>query len=349
MKLNLESYRKRKQCAILLVWILAATLLANCAGNEPGLAAMTANGTATSGTLDAVEVSAPTSTPDGPPATAESAMPEQTLTPAPSPSVTPSPTTTLTATITPTPTEDTRPTAKYWREWPVIPTLSAIAMEVFLAGQGMGNNSHAFSRIGDCQSLPEVFMGIYDTDRYWLGQNYQHLENTIDQFSGFFEQENLTAKDGFSVASVLSPLLADKETCQGNESPLACEIRVRKPIVIFVSLGTNWKPGAEITFTEYLRQIVEYATSQGVIPVLMTKADNVEQDHLLNQAIAQVAYDTEMPLLNTWAAVQYLPNHGLEEDGIYLTPDAWDERAFTALIALDALWQELELLIATGE
>jgi hypothetical protein len=332
---------------VTLLW-LALTAIAGCTGSEAGPVALALQLPTASGTAGSKE-SAPTETPAKLQATA---VPTNTLLPA-TPTKrslpTTSPTITPTASQTPIPTQDTRPTAKYWREWPIIPTLSAKAKEVFLAGQALGNDPHAFSRIGDCQSLPEVFLGIYDTDRYWLGANYEHLQLTIDHFSGFFEQENLTAKDGFSVASVLTPLMADKESCQGNESPLACELRLRKPIIIFISLGTNWKPGAEITFTEYLRQIVDITTGLGVIPVLMTKADNVEQDHLLNQAIAQVAYDTEMPLLNTWAAVQYLPNHGLEEDGIYLIPDAWNERAFTALMTLDALWKELEPLVNMGE
>ncbi len=256
-----------------------------------------------------------------------------------------SPTITFTATETPTPTQDTRPLPKYWREWPVIPTVSAKAEEVFLAGLAQGNNPHVFSRIGDCQSLPEVFLGIYGTDRYWLSEKYKGLEFTIAQFSGAFGQANQTVRDGFSVASVLSPLLADKQVCQGGETPLECEIRLQKPILIFISLGTNWQPGAEITFAEHLRKIVDLSISHGVIPVLMTKADNVEKDNLLNLAIAQVAYDTQMPLLNTWAAVQYLPNHGLKEDGIYLTTEAWDERSFTALIALDAIWRDLDTLV----
>jgi hypothetical protein len=49
-----------------------------------------------------------------------------------------------------------------------------------------------------------------------------------------------------------------------------------------------------------------------------------------------------MPLLNSWLAVQYLPNHGLEEDKIYLTPEAWDTRNYTALEALDAIWNSLK-------
>lgn len=213
---------------------------------------------------------------------------------------------------------------------------------MYAAGQAVGNNPRFFSRIGDCQSMPSVFLGIYDTDRYWFSDDYAFLQRTVDQFSGAFEAENVTAVDGFSVASVLSPLMANKDVCTGTETPLACEYRLHKPVFFFISLGTNWHPGEAASFEGYLRQIVDFSIANGVIPVLMTKADNIEGDGELNEAIARVAYDYEAPLVNTWLAVQYLPNHGLEEDGIYLTTTAWDERAFTALQTLDALWQALE-------
>lgn len=243
-----------------------------------------------------------------------------------------------------TPTPDLRLSAYYWRNWPVVPTLSAKAIQVFLHGQELGNDLHSFSRIGDCQSVPAIFLGIYDTERYWLGPGDEHLQSTIEQFSGSFTRTNMTVKDGFGVASVLTPLMADPKLCQPNETPMDCEYRLHKPIIAFIAMGTNWKPSAEITFDRYLRQIVDFSIENGIIPVLVTKADNIEVDNLLNRTIAQVAYDYDMPLFNAWAAVQYLPNHGLEQDRIYLTTEAWDTRSFTALKVLDSIWTTLSSL-----
>jgi hypothetical protein len=250
----------------------------------------------------------------------------------------------LSSTLTPilTPTPDVRLTAYYWRNWPVIPTLSARAKQVFQHGQEMGNDLHSFSRIGDCQSVPAIFLGIYDSDRYWLPTDHEYLQLTIDQFSGSFSRPNVTVKDGFGVSSVLSPLMADPKLCQTTETPLECEYRLQKPIIAFIAMGTNWKPNSSVTFERYLRQVVEFCIEHGIVPVLMTKADNIEQDYLLNVSIARVAYDYDMPLLNSWLAVQYLPNHGLEEDKIYLSPEAWDTRNYTALEALDAIWNSLK-------
>jgi hypothetical protein len=136
--------------------------------------------------------------------------------------------------------------------------------------------------------------------------------------------------------------MADPALCQANETPLECEYRLKKPAIAFVSMGTNWAPNASASFEKYLKQIVETSIEQGVIPILMTKADNIEKDGLLNQTIAQVAYDYDVPLYNAWRAVQFLPNHGLKEDGIYLTTEAWDVRSYFALETLDALRRALQ-------
>ncbi len=239
---------------------------------------------------------------------------------------------------------------RQWREWPVVPALSWRAGQVYLKGQQLGNNPHAFTRIGDCQSIPDVFLGIYDTDRYWFEENYQYLQDTVDYYEGFFAQESVAARDGFGVASPFSPLMADPEACQANESPIECEFRLKKPAIAFIAMGTNWAPNASNSFEKYLRQIVEFSIEHGTIPVLVTKADNIEKDYLLNETIAKVAYDTDMPLFNAWRAIQFLPNHGLKEDGVYLTTEAWDVRSFTALETLDSLRKStLELAPQAGK
>jgi len=89
-------------------------------------------------------------------------------------------------------------------------------------------------------------------------------------------------------------------------------------------MGTNWMPNGELSFEKYLRVVVERILETGALPILATKADNIEGDWKLNQAIAQVAYDYELPLVNVWRSVQDLPNHGLESPkNIYLSGDGW--------------------------
>jgi hypothetical protein len=252
-----------------------------------------------------------------------------------------------TATPDYTPTPDTRPTARSWRTWPVLPVVSQRAVDIYQQGLAMGNDPSVFSIVGDCQSEPPVFLGIYSTDRYYLGDDYQYLEETIAQFQGNYDRLHTTVKNGLSVASVFSPLWAPKEVCQPGETPLDCEFRLYKPSIVFINLGTNWTNGDGYTHEVRLREVVDYVIAHGALPILSTKADNHESDHSINLTTAQIAYEYDIPLWNFWSAVQSLPNKGLDlnrTDNNYLTTDAWSVRSFTGLRTLDRVWRTVNAM-----
>ena len=82
-----------------------------------------------------------------------------------------------------------------------------------------------------------------------------------------------------------------------------------------------------------MREAIETAIAQNRLPVLMTKADDIEGGHRINQDIADLAAEYELPIVNFWAAVQDLPFKGLQQDGIHLTfykNDFSDPRAYDA-------------------
>jgi len=61
--------------------------------------------------------------------------------------------------------------------------------------------------------------------------------------------------------------------------------------------------------------------------------------------MARLAYEYEVPLWNFWAAVQDLPDHGLDvdyEEGHHLLHAAWDVKRLTGVQVLDALLQALK-------
>ena len=258
--------------------------------------------------------------------------------------VTVTPFLTPTPTITPTATPDTRLKPRDWAAWPVVPQVSMRAKEIYLQGVKLGITPRTFSVVGDCQSEPEVFLGIYATDRYYLSSDYQYLQETINYFQSSFSHKSVLVRDGLSAPSALSPLWADPQVCRSDENPVQCELRLYKPMIVFINLGTVWREGASADkYEEYLRQIVELVIASGAVPILSTKADNVEGDHSINLATARVAYDYDIPLWNFWTAADHLPNHDLDpkRNDIYLTPDAWDVRNFVAIKTLDAIWREL--------
>lgn len=252
-----------------------------------------------------------------------------------------------------TTTPDLRLLPEDWQQWPVVPAVSARAREIYGSGIARGNDTTHFSKVGDCQNITETFLGIYDLPgRYSLPQGEEGLQATIDAFAGSFGREGMAVKGGFNVASVLSPMWADPDYCQAGETPLQCELRLHRPVFVFISMEVWFEGRTPQVYEDYLRQIVDYTISQGAVPVLATKADNVEGDHSLNRATAQVAYDYDVPLWNYWLAVQPLEDHGIDwardSDGFHLTVEAWNVRSYTALQVLDALRSALQLSETSG-
>lgn len=235
---------------------------------------------------------------------------------APQPAATLAPSPTIPPAAPPTPTFD--PAA--WTDLPVIPTLSPRAIEIIQNGLAKGNDAHVFSKVGDCESQASWFLEIFDQgeQHYALGSYEAELNPVIAYYSGSFARPSLAAKQGFTAASLRAPIWANREVCEKNEGALACEYRLNRPIVALVTLGTNDANNPK-TFEEHMRKVIEYSIEQGVLPVLGTKADNVEKDHYINATIAKLGMEYQVPVWNFWAAVQELPHKGLQHDGIHLT------------------------------
>ena len=246
-----------------------------------------------------------------------------------------------------TPTPDNRSTPDEWQTWPVVPEITNGAIAIYLDGVNTAVNSRAFSKIGDCQNIKEAFLGIYDREgRYYLTEKDAGLQDTIDNFAGFFNRDGLAIEQGLNAAAALSPLHADPDNCEPNESPLQCELRAVNPALAFISFERWWP---DVTppevYKKYLRSVIEITIENGTIPILITKADNVEGNHQINKIIAELAYEFDIPLYNWWLAAQPLPFRGLDperEDGFHISVEAWDARSYFALQTLDTYWKGLQ-------
>lgn len=207
-----------------------------------------------------------------------------------------------------------------WSSMPVLPELSPRALAVLQEGLARGRNPRAFSKLGDCESQAYWFLGELDepVKVYDLGPYEDDLAPVVEYYKGSFLRASLAAQPGFSAASLMAPIWADKKQCQKGETPIACEFRVHNPLVAFIMLGSNDASNPK-TFEGHMRRAIEYSLEQGVLPILGTKADNVEGDHRINSTIARLAHEYELPLWNYWLAVQDLPDAGLQEDGVHLT------------------------------
>ena len=238
-----------------------------------------------------------------------------------------------------------------WKSMPIIPVIPARMVAVYRAGLAAGRDPTHFSKIGDCQNITTFFLASFDNPKYYrLGERYAALKPTIDHFAGSWSRESLAVKPGENVAAALSPLWADPKHCKPGETPIACEIRVYNPSIVTVSMEESWS-GDIAAYNKYLRQIVSYILSQNVVPILATRAELPGSKISINETVARVAYDYQVPLWNFWAAANTLPSHGLTTDGFHLTqalynfddPETmkagWPWRNLTALQALDAVYR----------
>lgn len=243
-----------------------------------------------------------------------------------------------------------------WMNLPVVPeSLHERSQRVFRLGQRIGRDARRFSVIGDCQSIPVYFLTAFDgaaNRDYFLGEQFANLQETIDYYKGAFGG-GVAANGGQNVAAVFSPIWSNPELCESAEGPLACELRLSNSCLALISLEENWN-GDLAGYEQNLVDIVKFCIQQGVVPVLTTKASNLEGDHSINRTIVDVAQAYGVPLWNFWASLQGLPDQGLLEDGFHLTQgwsgrydyrdvdeikSGWAMRNLTALELLDFLRQ----------
>jgi hypothetical protein len=255
--------------------------------------------------------------------------------------------------------EPTQPlrSAEDWMNWPVIPELTDTAIEIYLRGLESGNDPRHFSKVGDCQNVPSMFLSIFDTPGYFSLGEYEYLQTTIEWYEGSYSRESQAVRRGFNAASIVSPFWANPEACESGETPLECEFRLHQPSIAIISLETWWDSAPE-NYEKYVREIIEATIALDVVPILATKADNLEGEHQINFILASLAVEYDIPVWNFWAAVQPLPNHGLMDDDFHLTwatnyfddsakmRNAWPWRNLTALQVLDSMRTALDEVAA---
>lgn len=241
-----------------------------------------------------------------------------------------------------------------WMTAPIVPQVTATSLEVYQRGLELDNHHDRFSKVGDCQNVSSHFLSVFeDPQEYALGE-FDSLQSTIDHFGDSWARDSASVDNGFNVASVLSPLWADPDICEPGENPLECEYRLNKPSIVLVSMETWWAQRPAEEFEGYMRQIVEFWIDHGVVPILATKADNLEGDHGLNRSVYKIATEYDIPLWNFWLSIQTLPGNGLSDDDFHLTfarnfyddpvrlQYSWPIRNLTALQAIDAVYQNLQ-------
>jgi hypothetical protein len=225
----------------------------------------------------------------------------------------------------------------------VVPIVTTRARAIYLFGQLLGNDPHAFSVFGDCQDEPQVFMGTFETDPLVLAALPADLQKTVDWFKGSFNRQSPTVRGGTTTGALLwSQWHKNRFTCTSNESPLQCELRIHKPSFVIIQVGSHY----ETRNDSYMRSILDQLIAVGVVPILASKADDRELDEHVNSQYAQLAIEYNIPIWNFWASLSVLLNRGLYtrpdvpyQGDLYFTEEAAAIHRMSALQALGVVWQ----------
>lgn len=239
----------------------------------------------------------------------------------------------------------------------VLPPAVRQNVQTILAnGQTQGRSATTFSKLGDSTSMNPNFLGRFDDPANVNLGEYAYLQPTIDRFKGHFSRYGVAAKNGLHSWSVFDPLWADKDWCNANEDVLNCEFRLNNPSIIFVRLGSN-DAGAPSGYRYNMKQVVETSIANGVVPILVTKADRFEgEGNINNDILRELAAEFNVPLLEFDLVAETLPNRGLIPNDVHMAelvaphdftlPETMQSghavHDLIALIMLDELRQEME-------
>lgn len=180
-------------------------------------------------------------------------------------------------------------------------------------------NLAAFTVAGDCNSITEAFLGRLASGTFDASK-YPEYAAVIERFAPSFARESQAANSGFNSGSMFDPEWANPNHCMPGEGVLPCELRRSQAAIVILSLGTGdqftWKD-----FEKHYRGILDALLKAGTLPVLVTKADALEQQQggapaeTINNVVRALGAEYGLPVLDFHAATRALPNQGLREEG----------------------------------
>ncbi len=225
-----------------------------------------------------------------------------------------------------------------------IPVITPKQRAIYQNAVKAGKDLNEFTVVGDCNSQPAVYVQRLASGMFDASTLDPRLQGTVLQFAPSFGRVSLAAQGGLGAGMMMDPMWADGALCDKAVGPFACELWVSRASVVFISLGTQeqfaWKD-----FKKNYRPMVEHALAKGVLPVLVTKADDIETASgapagYINEVVRELAKEYDVPLLDFHAATRDLPNSGLIDEGdkdFHLSYAGMDRRILTTLQTLAAI------------
>jgi len=226
-----------------------------------------------------------------------------------------------------------------------VPTITLHMREVYSDAVKHGLNPLAFAMAGDCNSEPYIYMELAAANLINISAYGSNLKEMVGQFYPSLIRKSVAVSGGFTTASMFNPQWADPKQCQPDEGPFACELRITQASIVFIALGTGdhlkWRD-----FEPNYRRLIEYALGRGVLPVLVTKADNLEEtttidapSGYINSVIRRLGAEYDVPVMDLNAATAGLYNHALQSDHFHLDEFGIKAHVLLTLQTLDAIWR----------
>ncbi|MBR6088611.1 MAG: hypothetical protein IKP86_01665 [Anaerolineaceae bacterium] len=264
-----------------------------------------------------------------------------------------------TETLPPEPTAIPTHDPEEWQNWPELPEAIDPAIKaMYFEGIADGNDPKRFSKVGDSNTMMPSFFGCFDSGAdtgYVLG-DHAYLQEVIDQFQWSFARNSRAARNGATAYDMDVYHWYEDDVCWPYESALSCEYRLFTPSIAFIGFGTNDALLPIERYEEHLRSLVEKTLSRKIVPILYSKADDLEGDGSFNKAAAAIANEYHVPFWNLWKPMSELPNNGLRQGDVHPTANdinlcnfangdleqfGWTVRNYSAIRALDRVWRLL--------
>ncbi len=219
-----------------------------------------------------------------------------------------------------------------------------------------GRDPRMFTIAGDSNSAWPRSLGRVLAEQHVISERADERAAAM-RFDAAFAHVSVAVGGGFGT----SDMFRTDPRCAADGPLIECELRLSNASVVFVQLGTGdkflWRD-----FEKNLRRIVSVALARSAVPVLVTKADDLESiqgggpDGHINGVIRALAAELDLPWIDFYAAARTLPavpnpelpkrplmQYGLHDEwGYYfhLTEEGQDLRLRTTLQMLDALTRE---------
>lgn len=201
---------------------------------------------------------------------------------------------------------NTVPTLPTW-----VPKLSSTARQLYYQSL-RSHNPLLFTIAGDSNSHYDRYLGRVARNEFPL-EKYPDLKQTVTHFKPSLAHQSMAVRGGLRAADMFDPVFAEHiPGCLAGEGLFACELRTSNASIIFIQLGTGDK-FAWREFERNYRAMIDFSKRSRVLPVLVTKADEMESIHggasegYINSTIRRLAAEYQLPLVDLWAATRSLP------------------------------------------